>query len=129
MLTRTPMLPRPDNGVVVDFFSQFGAIDAAVPPRAPLDMFLANAQTSPAVTCTETWPRTNRIAVTQAKKRERKTNAAKEPVQVEPAKEVKVVGVDGGKDSPVSKRAGGAGKDKGGRVTVQRSQVLGKKVR
>lgn len=77
----------------------------------------------------------------QAKKREKKKNAAKEPVAVEPAKKVKVVsvnvsgvsdqgsGVDGGKDSPVSKRAGGGGKDEGGRVTVQRSQVLGKKVR
>lgn len=86
--------------------------------------------------------------VAQAKKREKKKNAAKEPVPVEPAKKVKVVGVsgvsgvngvngvsgqgvgvNGGKDSPVSKRAGGAGKDKGGRVAVQRSPVLGKKVR
>lgn len=83
------------------------------------------------------------IAVAQAKKREKKKNAAKEPV-LEPAKEVKVVGVNeqavngtvngtvngsGSKDSPVAKRAGsGAGKEKGGRVNVQRSQVLGNKV-
>ena len=117
----------------------FPAIDDAVPPRTPLHVRLAQYQPSPVVECSEMWFRTIPIVVVQAKKREKKKNAAKDPVPVDPAKKAKVldvsgvneqgVGVDGGKNSPVSKRAGGAGKNKGGRVTVQRSQVLGKKVR
>lgn len=84
------------------------------------------------------------IAAAQAKKREKKKNAAKEPV-LEPAKGVKVVGVSeqavngtvngtvngsGSKDSLAAKRAGdGAGKEKAGRVNVKRSQVLANQVR
>lgn len=61
----------------------------------------------------------------QAKKREKKKNAAKEAV-VQPSKDSKS---GGGKEGSGVKRMEGVGKDKGGGVTSQRSQVLGRKVR
>lgn len=72
------------------------------------------------------------VRLLQAKKREKKKNAAKESV-VEPSKDNKSAGVDGaGTESKAAasgvKRAEGGEKDKAAGVTVERSKALGQKV-